>query len=145
MKEQEEIDELYKNMDTLEQYTRKNSLEIEGIPENVSNNEDAVLKVVEALNVNVKQEDINICHRIKRKKTKPTIARFISHKVKRALYKQQVQLRNVNFSQLFLSTSAAARASSNCLFINENLTTYWRNLVWIANGRKTDYLKECGL
>ena len=83
--QEEEIDELYENMDTLKQYTRKNSLEIESIPENVCNDEDAVLKVAEALNINVKQEDIDICHRIKRKKTKPIIARFISHKVKRAL------------------------------------------------------------
>jgi len=30
--------------------TRKNSLKIEGIPENVCNDEDAVLKVAEALN-----------------------------------------------------------------------------------------------
>ena len=35
--QEEEIDELYENMDTLEQYTRKNSLEIKSIPENVCN------------------------------------------------------------------------------------------------------------
>ncbi|XP_020629985.1 uncharacterized protein LOC110067050 [Orbicella faveolata] len=138
--QEEEIDELYENMDTLEQYKRKNSLEIEGIPENVCNDEDPVLKIAEALNVNVKREDIDISHRIKRKKTTPIIARFISHKVKRALYKQRVQLRNVSFSQFFPSAPAAARASSNRIFINENLTTYRRNLVRIVNGRKEDGL-----
>ena len=86
--QEEEIYELHKNMDTLKQYSRKNSLEIEGIPENVCNNKDALLKVAEILNIDVKQEDIDICHRIKRKKSKPIIARFVSHKVKRALYKQ---------------------------------------------------------
>ena len=141
MKEQEEeIYELYENMDTLEQYTRKNSLEIEGIPENICNDEDAVLKVAEILKVNVKREDIDICHRIKRKKTRPIIARFVSHKVKRALYKQRVQLKNISFSQLFPSASAAARASSNRIFINENLTTYRRNLVRLANEKKEDGL-----
>ena len=69
---EEEIDELQENIDTLEQCTRKNSLEIEG------NDEDAVLKVAEALNINVKREDIDIRHRIKTKKTSPIIARFIS-------------------------------------------------------------------
>ena len=45
VKEQEdEVYELYENIDALEQCTRKNSLEIEGIPENVCNDEDAVLK-----------------------------------------------------------------------------------------------------
>ena len=77
MKEQEEeIYELHKNMDTLKQYSRKNSLEIEGIPENVCNDEGAVLKVAEILIVDVKREDIDICHRIKRKKSRPIIARF---------------------------------------------------------------------
>jgi len=40
--------------------------------------------------LNVKRDDIDINHRIKRKKTKPILARFISHKVRRALYKQRV-------------------------------------------------------
>ena len=70
--QEEEIYELYENMDTLEQYTRKKPLEIEGIPENVSNDEDAVLKVVEILNIDVKREDIDICHRIKRKSLGPS-------------------------------------------------------------------------
>ena len=62
---EEEICELYENIDTLDQqYTTKNSLQIEGIPENVCNDQDAVLKVSEILNANVTQEDIDICHRI---------------------------------------------------------------------------------
>jgi len=134
--QEEEIYELYENMDTLEQYTRKNSLGIEGIPENVCCDEDAILKVAEILNVNVKREDIDTCHRIKREKTRPIIARFVSHKVNRALYKQRVQLRNISFSQLFPSASAAARASSNRIFINKNLATCRQNLVRIANEKK---------
>ena len=99
-----------------------------------------VLKVVEILKVNVKREDIDICYRIKRTKTRPIIGRFVSHKVKRALYKQRVQLKNISFWQLFPSASAAARASSNRTFINENLTTHRRSLVRIANERKEDGL-----
>ena len=48
--------------------------EIEGIAENVCSDEDAVLKVAEVLlNVNVKREDVDICHRIKRKKSSAII------------------------------------------------------------------------
>ena len=76
---EEEIDELHENIDTLEQYTRKNSQEIEGIQKRFATTKmHAVLKVAEALNINVKREDIDICHRIKTKKTSPIIARFIS-------------------------------------------------------------------
>ena len=92
LKEQEEeIYELYENMDTLEQYTRKNSQRLRVFLKMFATTKmRRVLKVAEILKVNVKREDIDICHRIKRKKTRPIIARFVSHKVKRALYKQRV-------------------------------------------------------
>ena len=51
---------------------KKKPLEIEDIPENVCNDEDAVLKVVEILNIDVKREDIDVCHRIKRKSLGPS-------------------------------------------------------------------------
>jgi len=54
-------------LDDLEQYSQKNSLEIVGVPDNIRDNEGAVLKTAEALNVKVKAEDIDICHRVKRK------------------------------------------------------------------------------
>ena len=122
MKGQEEIYKLYEHMDMVKQYTRNNFLEIEGISENVCNDRDAkvaeIAEITEILNVNVKGEDIDICHRIKRKKTRPIIARFVSHKVKS--YKQQVQLKTISFSQLFPSASPTA----NCIFIKEYLTAY---------------------
>ena len=55
----------------MEQYSRKNSVEILGIPEDVCENEEAVLKIAQVLNVDVKAEDIDICHRVKRKNSNP--------------------------------------------------------------------------
>jgi len=46
--QQEEIDKLYTLQDHLEQYTRKNNLEIHGIPESAYT-EEVVLKVANAL------------------------------------------------------------------------------------------------
>ena len=77
--QRDEIDELYDGLDDLEQYSRKNSLEIVGIPESIRENEGAVLKIANALNVQVKPEDIDICHRVKRKKSCPIIVRFVNH------------------------------------------------------------------
>ena len=37
-------------------------MEILGIPEDVCENEEAVLKIARVLNVDVKAEDIDICH-----------------------------------------------------------------------------------
>ena len=47
---QEDIVQLWSNLDDLEQYTRKNSIEIQGIPEDAySSTGDVVIKVAEAL------------------------------------------------------------------------------------------------
>ena len=46
--------QLWDNFDNLEQYTRKNSIEIQGNPEDAySSTEDVVIKVAEALNITV--------------------------------------------------------------------------------------------
>ena len=136
--QRDEIDELYNGLDDLEQYSRKNSLEIVGIPESVSENEGAVLKIANALNVQVKPEDIDICHQVKRKKSSPIIVRFVSHKVKSSLYKQRVQLKNVQFTDIFPDATAADRVQANKIFINENLMAFCRELLGKANARKEE-------
>ena len=57
--QRDEIDELHEGLDNLEQYSRKNSLEIVGVPDNIRDNGGAVLKIAEALEVQVKAEDID--------------------------------------------------------------------------------------
>ena len=52
------------------------------------------------------------------------MARFVSHKVKRALYKNRVQLKNVELLELFPSASVPAGVASERIFINENLTAF---------------------
>ena len=77
----EDFVQLWDNFDNREQYTRKNSIEIKGIPEDAySSTEDVVIKVAEALNITVEPEDIEICHKLKRGKR--IIAKFVSHKTK---------------------------------------------------------------
>ena len=93
--QQEEIAELYDLKDHLEQYTRKNSLEIHGIPEEAyKTTEEVVLKLANALDVPVNPQDIEISHKLKRKSTKPIIVRFVSHKVKTTLYKARTKIRH---------------------------------------------------
>ena len=101
----EEADNLYTTLDDLEQYTRKNSLQIHGIPDDCySTTEEVVLKLASVLNVNVNSSDIEISHKIKRRgnNSSPIIVKFISHKVKTSLHKERVNLRSVRYvSQLF--------------------------------------------
>ncbi|XP_020622633.1 uncharacterized protein LOC110060226 [Orbicella faveolata] len=136
--QRDELNELYDGLDNLEQYSRKNSLEIVGIPESIRENEGTVLKIANALDVQVKPDNIDICHRVKRKKSSPIIVRFVSHKVKSSLYKQRVRLRNVQFADIFPDATAADRVQASKIFINENLMAFRRELVGKANARKEE-------
>lgn len=138
-KQVEETDNLWFSLDDLEQYSRKNSLEIDGIPEECyTSTEEVVLKVGNALNVDISPQDIEISHRINRRGSNSIIVKFISHKVKTRLYKERVKLKNVNLKDLFPSYSNAARGESTRIFINESLTNYRRFLVGTANKMKRD-------
>ena len=78
-----EIAELFDLQDALEQYTRKNSLEIHGVPESAyTSTEEVVLKLAEAIDVDINPNDIEISHKLHKKGVKPIIVRFHSHKVK---------------------------------------------------------------
>ena len=133
----EESKRLSEELDDLEQYTRKNSLEIHGVPANAySSTEEVFLKLGEALHVPIKAEDIEISHKLKARNS-PIIAKFVSHKVKSNLYKERVKLKNLKVSDLFPTTSYT---SSNRLFLNENLTAYRRSIVKRANDMRKEGL-----
>ena len=86
--QQKDIDNMWWSQDNLEQYSRKNSLELHGIPRVAyGSTEEAVMKVTNALNVNVRSEDIEISHRIQRKHSEAIIVKFASHQTKSRVYK----------------------------------------------------------
>ena len=147
IKEQaEEIAELYDFQDELEQYTRKNSVEICGIPESAyESTEKVVLKISGALNVAISPEDIEITHHLNRKGVekgiRPIIVKFISHKVKSKLYKSRAKLKDVRVHQLFPNYSAAVSSKEGGrIFITENLTSSRRKVLMKANQMRKDGL-----
>jgi len=112
-KQQEEIDSMWCKQDDLEQYSRKNSLELHEIPRSAySSTEEAVLKVTNALNVIVRPEDIEISHHIRLKR---------SHKVKSQVYKARTRLKNVSLTGLFPDCPASSRTESNRIHMYESL------------------------
>ena len=138
--QQEEIAELYDLEDRLEQYTRKNSLEFHGIPESAYNSteEAIILKVVEALEVPVSSDDIEISHKLNTRGNKAIIAKFISHKAKTNLYRARTKLKQVKLADVFPESSYATRVQSTRIFINENLTSYRRLIMSKANEKSRD-------
>ena len=120
LREQEdETEKLYTALDELEQYTRKNSLEIQGIPDQCySTTEEIVLKLAGVLNVNVIPANIEMSHKLKRRgnNSSPIIVKFLSHKVKTNLYKERVKLRNVKVTDLFSGYSNAVSSNVPRIF-----------------------------
>ena len=72
------------------------SLEIHGLPEHVySDTESAVIKIANALQVNIQSDDIEISPKLKGKEGKrPIIVKFFSHKSKSMLEKGRTKLRS---------------------------------------------------
>ena len=136
--QQEEIDELYTLQDHLEQYTRKNSLEIHGIPESAyTSTEEVVLKVANALDVAVSsQVNIEIFHKLNTKGSRPIIVKFISHKIKSNLYRARAKLKGIKVSDIFQGLGYSASVESEKISLNENLTTYRRKIMSKANEKR---------
>ena len=136
---EEELQELYDLQDNLEQYSRKNSLEFNGVPESAfTSTEEAVIKIANAVDVPVVAEDIEISHKLKTRGGKAIIAKFINHKVKSSLYRARVKLKNIMPSVLFPGATYSSAAQSNRIFINENLTSYRRRIMSRANEKRRD-------
>ena len=127
IKLKDQIEETYKldeKYDDLEQYSHKNLLEILGVPEGAyTSTDEVVIRNGEAINVDIKPEDIEISLKLKRKTTKLVIVKFVSHKVKSLLYKARTKLKNVKTSDVFPSDAFWSREDQR-IFINENLMNY---------------------
>ncbi|CAH3140277.1 unnamed protein product, partial [Porites evermanni] len=97
-KREDEIEELYTLQDDLEQYLRKNSLEIHGIPESAyKSTEDAVIHVAKTLYVVIGPEDIDIS--LKLHLTAAWLAHLLyNDKTKSKLYKRRTSLENIKLS-----------------------------------------------
>ena len=99
----DELQDIQANLDNLEQYSRKNSLEFHGIPDEVNTPTDQVLcKIAQAIGVEIQEDDIEISHRIGRKRGyKPVLVKFVTHKVKSKIYKACTNLKAVSVQSLF--------------------------------------------
>ena len=135
-KQKEESERQWAHQDDLEQYSRKNSLEIHGIPQDAyPSTEAAVIKVAEALNITVEPENIEISHKLNHGRA--IIVKFCSHKVKSKLYKERTKLKDVKISELFPSYPSSGQQRQR-IFINENLTAYRRRIIKEANKRRQE-------
>jgi len=81
---------------------------------------EKIIKLGKVLNVNIANNDINICHKVATRRSsgdpRPIIVRFRSYRAKSELYKARKHLKSASLSNYFHNTEA--------VYINENLTDY---------------------
>lgn len=118
------VHSLEQQIDDLEQYSRRESVRIAGIPENENENTDEiVLDVCSSMKLEpmLKPEDISVSHRVGKKdpnrSPRQIIVRFTSRKARERVYRSRTALRDVNRAR------TGPNATTPGIFINEDLTS----------------------
>ena len=130
-----DVKRLNDRLEDLEQYGRRNNVEIQGIPEARGEN---LLHTITTLGVKmgckIEASDVDVVHRLpaRNQEHKPIIVKFVRRTVKLDLLNNRSRLAQVT-SQDFDSTS-----TGNKVYVNENLTPYRKQLFYLARNKKKD-------
>ena len=150
---------LHKRMVALErqcwgnnQYSRRECLEITGVPDSVSNDdlEETTIKIFDKLNVAIDPSNIEDCHWLKSNGPKKVIIKFARRKDANLVRKNKNKLKGMNLSSVGIN---------NPVFINDSLCSYYKMLwrkckklwsskyihaFWVSNGTLRIKLTENG-
>jgi len=122
------VTDLELGMDASEQYSRRNNVRIFGVPESVDPKEstdDIVLNLCKSLGADMSIQEIDRSHRTGKpggRKPRPIIVKFTSYRARQKLYTQRRELKSCS--------------GQENIFINEDLTQYRAQLLYIARGLK---------
>ena len=135
-------------VDAQEQYSRKDSIRMHGIPlakdETNHQLENTVLEVINLLDVNVGREDISITHRLKetKKGDHPIIVKFCSRRAKDLVYTNKKKLKDIDGKkELYISEDLTRLRFRTLLLAKKcanfrSITTHGGKIkVWLLNER----------
>ena len=108
-----------------QQYSRRDSIEIVGIPESIGNEdlEAKTIKLLKAINVDVTASDIQACHRLTKKSR--VIVKFVNRKTAICCLRNKSKLKSIDKKKIGFEAGA--------IFINESLCPSYRRLFWKCN------------
>ena len=123
-------------VDALEQYGRRQNLEIVGVPVKDNENTNAiVMEVARLMNVKVEPHHISIFHRQPTKLKDPAdsarklhpviLARFTNRDIRNQLFANRNLLRSAKLTNFFVR-------GTEKIFVNENLTKMRKRLFWMV-------------
>ena len=120
------VETIEKDYNSLEQYGRRNNIEISGIPDSVSdqNLKKEVIEILKEINIDVNENDIEACHPMgfAKNNSKKTIVRFLNRKYAKKALISRKSLRNNTLRKN--------------IFINENLTVRNNKIAYISRKLK---------
>ena len=127
---------LEKELYATQQYSRRDTIEICGIPSSVEDKvlEKKTMEILESIGCKVSPADIQACHRLQKKDR--TIIKFVNRKSALQCLRNKAKLKTFD---------AKAVGIPDCkLFINESLCQYYRHLFWVCRGLfKENKIKGC--
>ena len=111
---------------SVEQYDRRNNIEITGIPDDIEdkNLEHSVIEIFKAADIQISHNDVEDCHRIGKPKgnSKKTIVRLVNRKYCKQILYNGSKFKNFDGSKIGMSNTK--------IFVNENLTNYNHQLAF---------------
>ena len=123
---------LEKEFNKNSQYSRRETIEIAGIPVSVSDNdlETKCIEIFGAIGVDIDANDLHACHRIKNSRT---IVKFISRKMANKVLKNKYKLSNFDVTKFGF-------AADDKIFINESLCLAYREILYYCKKLKKNGL-----
>ena len=110
------------------QYSRRECVEISGIPGNVKHEdlEDKVISIFANIGCNISKDGIEACHRLS-KKTDRVIIKFSKRKVCQSVLSVKRDLKKLDLNEVDLP-------ENSMVFVNESLCPYYR-VLWAKSKR----------
>ena len=120
----EKVIEMERNMYRTEQYSRRECIEIVGIPSNITNDllKENVLLILEKLGVVLETMNIIGCHRLG--KTNRVIVKILKPKDSQYSLEKKHKLRNI----ALYNHDESENSNSRKIFINQSFCPYYRGL-----------------
>ena len=135
-------DQRAKTIDDLEQYGRREMLEFGGIPRDDKENcEVIVLNIAEKIDIPLKEDDIEACHRISRRPDAPIIVKFKSRKKKEQFMSKESKTKAKKLRTTDLGYDLQPDPNNPNIgktFINESLSSRLKNLLRLTKIKKQE-------
>lgn len=120
----DELESVERDVIDVQQYNRRNNVEISGLPEELTDLQDTVINIGKAIGVQIKPDDIQAAHRLRKDRNhrgpRKIIARFVNRKTAESLIRSSKQFKHRETVE-----KAGLRET---IFINNSLSNYSKYL-----------------